>query len=530
MKSGSYRGVAAALGLLALASCESSAADHGQSGASGGAHRPWHSDSGGGSGALSEGGAAGIGGEAGMGEPPVPAHSCPAVGVWTQADYDALVAQRCTEIKGELWINPRTFWHPRSLAGLSTITSVTGDLTLWGLHSLTSLDGLQNITQVGGSLTLRELDAVTSLDGLQNLAQLGGSLVVAQTIFTSLDGFSSLRRIGGLAVADNGALTSLSALSSISGPLSSLEISGNARLESLTGLEGMTEIASGGYLSVTRNPELTSLKGLDNLRASRISVRLWRNPQLRSLEHIGQFSELTQLELGSEDEATPDPGLTSLTGLSNLTSIDGAFIIRRQSTLTSLQGLDQLRSVGSLELEETRLESLSPIALSGTISSLLVRSNASLRSLVGLGGVTTIARSLDISGNNALTSLAGLEALTQIGSAAPGGMGLSVYNDPALSSLADLAKLESIRGGGLSLNTLPALTSLAGLEAVRHVDDGLEILATGLTTLGPLLAWPAHTAFGSVTVADNARDLSAEVSQFLANQPDACIDYGDGCP
>jgi hypothetical protein len=242
---------------------------------------------------------------------------------------------------------------------------------------------------------------------------------------------------------------------------------------------------------------------------------------------------LSGLELGAENDTTPDPGLTSLAGLSNVTSIDGALVIRHQSTLTSLRGLDQLRSLGSLDLENTALESLSPIALSGELVSLEVRSNASLTSLAGLDGVTAVGTYLDISGNKALKSLAGLEELTQVGGAAgphPAGEAFIVYDDPALTSVASLKELQSIRGGGLFLDTLPALTSLTGFDAVTHVDQSIHISNTGVSTLGPLLAWPAHTAFGPVIIGGNARDLTAEVTQFLANQPDACIDYGDGCP
>ncbi|MFO7615360.1 MAG: leucine-rich repeat protein [Bacteroidales bacterium] len=105
-------------------------------------------------------------------------------------------------------------------------------------------------------------------------------------------------------------------------------------------------------------------------------------------------------------------GILNLYGLSVLTSIGGNLQIRGNSYLTGLTGLNNLTSVeGSLE-----------------IGSASLGWNQSLISLTGLENLTSIGGHFEIVNNNALTSLMGIENLTTIGGY------LSVYFNSSLSA------------------------------------------------------------------------------------------------
>jgi hypothetical protein len=87
------------------------------------------------------------------------------------AAFDALVAEGCTVITGDLRISRITY---ASLNGLQTLTSVGQDLELTNV-GLTSLGGLQNLTAIGGALTIANTD-VTALTELANVDSIGTTL------------------------------------------------------------------------------------------------------------------------------------------------------------------------------------------------------------------------------------------------------------------------------------------------------------------------------------------------------------------
>lgn len=98
--------------------------------------------------------------------------------------------------------------------------------------------------------------------------------------------------------------------------------------------------------------------------------------------------------------------VTSLAPLQNVTSVGGAIIIAENHSLTSLNGLGGLQSVGMLEISY----------------------NGTLNNLTALGSLATITGSLNIVGNESLTTLNGLPIGLTIGG------DLTIRNNPILST------------------------------------------------------------------------------------------------
>jgi hypothetical protein len=121
------------------------------------------------------------------------------------ADFDALVAESCQVIDGDLRVS-----------GIS----------------YTSLDGLQDLTSVSNDLYIGENAGLESLSGLEDLTSVGRLDIVINGALTSLSGLEGLTSVDTLAIGVNGELTSLGPLhdwpsNTVSG---GIEISFNARL------------------------------------------------------------------------------------------------------------------------------------------------------------------------------------------------------------------------------------------------------------------------------------------------------------
>ena len=294
------------------------------------------------------------------------------IGLRTQAEVDAFVAEGWTEVTGNVGIGKVTMdgaictsncvsSNISSLSDLKNLTSIGGSLSIH-TTSLTSLEGLEGITSLGGDLRINGNDVLVSLSGLDELTSLGGDLEISGNValasLSGLDGLTSITK--GVSIANNLALTSLSGLEGINSINQHLLISENPALTSLSGLEGVNAV---GPLLVSDNLALTSLSGLENLTSAQVL-------------HI-----------------TNNSALTSLSSLSKLTFIRWQIVISNNDALISLSGLEGITAVGwDFEIND----------------------NDALTSLSGLGNITSIEGRLQIANNAILTSLSALESITSI--------------------------------------------------------------------------------------------------------------------
>ncbi len=130
--------------------------------------------------------------------------------------------------------------------------------------------------------------------------------------------------------------------------------------------------------------------------------------------------------------------ITSLAGLSNVTSIGGHLDIKFNNSLTNLAGLQNLQYIG------------------GNVT---ISDNPSLVNLIGLSGLPEIVRNFVIRNNPFLASLGGPTSLTLIGQA------FEIAHNPQLFSLSGLETLQSI-GGRMTIEYNDSLASLSGLDNV----------------------------------------------------------------
>lgn len=143
-----------------------------------------------------------------------------------------------------------------SLAGLSSLVSVQGNLKLCGNYSLVTLSGLENLASVGGNLQVGGIEFVYGFT-------FGNPLLV------NLTGLTRLTAIGGsLFVAGNSNLADLSGLDSLASVGQHCWFDLNESLACLQGLNQLTSI--GGSLKIRWNIALSDISSLGNVASQTI--------------------------------------------------------------------------------------------------------------------------------------------------------------------------------------------------------------------------------------------------------------------
>jgi hypothetical protein len=353
----------------------------------------------------------------------------------TQAEIDNFQTNypNCTEIEGYVAIGE---YDITNLNGLSVLTSIGGSLSIYNT-AFTSLTGLDNLTSIGGSFIFGGTSLV-NLSGLENLTSIGGDLQTYVFTYagvpqfwpnpelTSLTGLDNLTSIGGdLVISLNESLTSLIGLANLTSVGEGLIISDNAALTNLTGLDNIDagsitnlEIFSNGSLSTCEAQSVCNYLANPNG-----SVNIYDNATGCNNPHevasycgialpclpFGNYYFLSQADIDNFQSYFPNcttlegnitiigSNITSLNGLSVLTSIGGSFIFGGNDSLVNLSGLENLTSIGG-NLQTYFFDYvLNPVG------------NQVLTSLTGLINLTSIGGDLSIGGNPALTSLTGLD-------------------------------------------------------------------------------------------------------------------------
>lgn len=201
--------------------------------------------------------------------------------------------------------------------------------------------------------------------------------------------------------------------------LCSLTISGN----DITNLDSLYVLEKVGTLSINFNPILTSIDGLSNLT---------------SIESPCGSGGLNI----SSNNLLPD-----INGLSSLTSIEGRMIIASNTMLSDVDGLSHLQAL------------VAEVDLSGGHA---IQNNASLENIDGLAGISTISGGMNISGNPALANLEGLASTTGITGY------LTVGHNDALTTLNGLRNVTRV-GLYLTVEYNSHLTNLTGLKNINHI-------------------------------------------------------------
>ena len=211
--------------------------------------------------------------------------------------------------------------------------------------------------------------------------------------------------------------------------------------------------------------------------------------------------------------------LTSLSGLDSLKTL-GSFSLFQAESLTSLAGLNSLENItGNVEwcctsslLNLTGLESLESIG--GTFSMSL----GSLTDISALSSLTTIGEDLIINDELDLTSLNGLQNVSSIG------RDVSITNNDGLMDLSNFPNISAV-SRDLIITHNDLLTDLTGLE---HIDSvGFQLIIEDNDELSTVSGLDNLVYLGAgLKILDNLKleNLQGLSSLNFVSEPDAGID------
>lgn len=215
----------------------------------------------------------------------------------------------------------------------------------------------------------------------------------------------------------------------------------------------------------------------------------------------------------------------TLQPLANVRKISGALEIVKNDFLKDLDGLQGLQRIG----------------MNAEGEAIILKNNAALRSLRGLGGLTTIEGHCDIQANMVLTSLEGLNELQSIHG------NLRLYANPKLRDISALQNLSTVSadifieenrnlrnlralsgletiGGDFCLRYNPKLCDIAGMNATLVIDGAIDIQEN--TSLKPEDAAQFRANFSKSTKKTPACEQSKACSmQDRTKQKEAKIGF-----
>ena len=282
------------------------------------------------------------------------------------------------------------------ITGLNALRIIEGDLGS-DSNPLTDISGLGALESVG-NLTF-EWSQLADLSDLQSLTVVGGEFVIlsnAQMVSLNLP---SLGSIGSMTLANERLLRlDLDAHPTVTGTL----ILGNADLQSLDGLQGVVSLDA---IEMTHNDALTSLSGLDNLETADTIELTW-NESLINLNGLEALNEVT-----TELLIVQNNRLVDVDALQNLHTVEW-IEFTSNSALRSVAGLSGLVDVDLVYMNSNSvLETLPVWSLSSLSQSLFLSNNDSLTSLDGLQSLQTIGYELSLRGNAQLADVTALHGL-----------------------------------------------------------------------------------------------------------------------
>lgn len=212
----------------------------------------------------------------------------------------------------------------------------------------------------------------------------------------------------------------------------------------------------GGMVSIidTIEGDITSLLGLSNISSIGGGLTILQNDSLKTLTGLDNLDSVGHNLIIRENHS-----LANMANLADLDYVGAVIIIQENASLLNLEGLDNLDTITVLNIiGNSSLENLHNLSnLKRINGEFLIENNQALSDLTGLENLISTHEDIKIFNNDLLTDLQGLNNLNHITSF------LKIRYNDLLISLDGLENLDTM-GSGLSINDNPLLSSLAGID------------------------------------------------------------------
>ena len=209
-------------------------------------------------------------------------------------------------------------------------TEILGHVTILG-ENITNVDGLSTVKRIGGSLDLSYNDSLTDLSGFDSLKYCKILYLVGSNSLTNINGFNSLDSIE---LIEIGYLTSLETINGFANLIYAGDNIFITECPSLISISGFNSLPYVWGLYVHDNYLLTEISGFNSLTSSH-EFHFANNYQISDMTGFSNLETVADLVLF-------DTKLTDLFWLHNLKTINSYFILKHNSLLESLSGIDSV--------------------------------------------------------------------------------------------------------------------------------------------------------------------------------------------
>lgn len=359
--------------------------------------------------------------------------------------------------------------------------------------NLNNVDGLTSVVTINNMLI--EDSQLMNLNGLTSLVNIN-NFEIKQSNLSYVDGLTSVTNIDHMLIEDS-QLMNLDGLTSLV-TINNLEIKNS----NLNNVDGLTSVQTIGNLVIEQS-DLSSLSGFQSLTEA--NTIIIKGAPLSSLTGLETLEDITNLSL-------VETGIQNLTGLDNLVILGGTLELSFNHSLTSLNGLEGIGSVGLIKLTHnyslTDISSIKDIVSYSSLS-LIAENNVQLNECCVIqqlisGGVSYNAFTLF---NNGGTCSDVIEAISNCTSD-----GISA-NDDNCDDLSNPDQLDTDNDGiGDPCDNCPTIanndqldTDGNGIGDVCQTQAGADTGFVGISTTNPLSK--LHIEDGDVFISNVNRGI-----------------------
>lgn len=249
--------------------------------------------------------------------------------LYSQEQVDEFGSNHYNIIEGFLIISSSINQFILDLSPLNALIEVQQGLKIEGI-STENLEGLDNLSTVGGELIIYHNYNLIDLQGLQNLTHIGGDIEIYSN--SVLEDISALENITGFSKGvgiGGNAITNINMMQDAV-TLHHLSLIDNQQLQTVTGFQNVVQIED--YVDIFQNISLTSLSGLSSVTSIGGLFNLESNTQLAQIDLVNLTSVGNVLFLWENQV------LTNLDGFSNLATVGGLYVINHYA-LSDLCGI-----------------------------------------------------------------------------------------------------------------------------------------------------------------------------------------------
>ncbi len=260
-----------------------------------------------------------------------------------------------------------------------------------------------------------------------------------------------------------------------------------------------------------------------NLLGLNVVTAIGGDLTFESVNNLTSLEGLNNLQSVGGNLKIQQTQIVNMSGLQDITEVGGDFEISYNQNIENLIGLENLTTIEGQLLIRNNYSLINFLGLEHlmNVSEIVILSNNSLQSINSLDKITSVASNVSISHNYSLKNMDGLHNLTHIGSS------LFIWSNFSLKTLEGLNSVSSV-GLFLEIAYNDSLLNFHGMENLREIGSVLDIteniaLTTfdgydSLTSIGDIIHIKSNSSLTNLSALQNMNSASINDLKIVGNE------------